>query len=97
MTAAVPLGHRGWADRASPSGLRQGERQATSGTELSAAYAMLDEVLARPVFKRELFAAPLVIASVDLLRHGDSFLCRVRSKDGAEGGSVGNSAQLDVL
>jgi L-alanine-DL-glutamate epimerase-like enolase superfamily enzyme len=48
----------------------------------------LDEVLARPVFKKELVPAPVIIKSVELLRRGNSFLCRVRSKDGAEGISV---------
>jgi len=45
----------------------------------------------RPVLKKELFAAPVIIETVDLLRYGNSFLCRVRSKDGAEGISVGHS------
>jgi L-alanine-DL-glutamate epimerase-like enolase superfamily enzyme len=59
-------------------------------------YAKLDEILRQPVLKRELFPVPVVIESVELLRHGDSFLCRVRSRDGAEGLSVGHSG-LKVL
>jgi L-alanine-DL-glutamate epimerase-like enolase superfamily enzyme len=59
-------------------------------------YAKLDEVLRQPVLKRELFPAPVVIESLELLRHEDSFLCRVRSRDGAEGLSVGH-AGLKVL
>ena len=51
-------------------------------------YARLDAVLDQPIFKRELFADPVIIESVELLRYGRSFLCRVRSKDGAEGISV---------
>ena len=51
-------------------------------------YARLDEVLDQPVFKKELFADPVMIESLELLRHEGSFLCRVRSKDGAEGISV---------
>lgn len=54
-------------------------------------YAKLDDVLAQPVFKQDLFAGPVIIESVELLRHGNSFLCRVRSKDGAEGLSVAHS------
>lgn len=50
--------------------------------------ARLDAVLGQPVFKRELFADPVIIESVELLRYQGSFLCRVRSKDGAEGISV---------
>jgi len=53
-------------------------------------YAKLDEVLRQPVLKRELFPAPAVIESLELLRDGDSFLCRVRSRDGATGLSVGH-------
>jgi len=51
-------------------------------------YARLDEVLARPVLKKELFATPVIIKSLELLRYRSSFLCRVRSSDGAEGISV---------
>jgi L-alanine-DL-glutamate epimerase-like enolase superfamily enzyme len=56
----------------------------------------LDEVLREPVLKRELFPAPVVIESLELLRDEESFLCRVRSRDGAEGLSVGHSG-LNVL
>jgi L-alanine-DL-glutamate epimerase-like enolase superfamily enzyme len=59
-------------------------------------YAKLDEVLRQPVLKRELFPAPVVIERLELLRHEDSFLCRVRSRDGAEGLSVGHGS-LRVL
>jgi L-alanine-DL-glutamate epimerase-like enolase superfamily enzyme len=54
-------------------------------------YAKLDEILKQPVLKRELFANPVVIETLELLRYKDSFLCRVRSRDGAEGLSVGHS------
>ncbi len=54
-------------------------------------YAKLDEILSQPVLKRELFPGPVVIQSLELLRYKDSFLCRVRSRDGAEGLSVGHS------
>ena len=59
-------------------------------------YAKLDEVLRQPVLKRALFPKPVVIESLELLRHGDSFLCRVRSRDGAMGLSVGHGG-LKVL
>lgn len=59
-------------------------------------YAKLDAVLDRPVFKKELFADPVIIESVELLRYGRSFLCRVRSKDGAEGISVAHNT-MSVL
>ncbi|MHB8902406.1 MAG: mandelate racemase/muconate lactonizing enzyme family protein [Thermoguttaceae bacterium] len=51
-------------------------------------YATLDAVLDQPVFRKELFPEPVIIRSVELLRHEGTFLCRVRSKDGAEGISV---------
>lgn len=54
-------------------------------------YAKLDAVLDEPVFKKELFADPVIIESIELLRYGRSFLCRVRSKDGAEGISVSHN------
>ena len=53
-------------------------------------YALLDEVLQQPVLKRELFPDPVMIESVELLRDRKNFLCRVRSRDGAEGVSVGH-------
>lgn len=55
-------------------------------------YRKLDDALGRPVLKKELFRAPVLLESVELLRHGNSFLCRVRSRDGAEGISVAHSA-----
>jgi L-alanine-DL-glutamate epimerase-like enolase superfamily enzyme len=54
-------------------------------------YARLDEILRQPVLKRELFTAPVIIETLELLRYKDSFICRVRSRDGAEGLSIGHS------
>lgn len=56
--------------------------------DLESRYAILDEVLRQPVLKKELFSTPVIIESVELLHSGNSFLCRVRSTDGAEGISV---------
>ncbi len=53
--------------------------------------AYLHEVLRQPVLKRELFRSPVIIESLELLRWENSFLCRVRSADGAEGISVAHS------
>lgn len=53
-------------------------------------YAALDRELQKPVLKRELFPLPVMIESVELLRDRDNFICRVRSKDGAEGVSIGH-------
>lgn len=57
----------------------------------------LDEAAARPVLKTSFFTTPVIIASLELLRYGNNFLCRVRSKDGAEGISVGNNDQMRSL
>lgn len=54
-------------------------------------YTRLDQILGEPVLKRELFPSPVIIETLELLRHQNSFLCRVRSADGAEGISVGHS------
>jgi L-alanine-DL-glutamate epimerase-like enolase superfamily enzyme len=60
-------------------------------------YSRLDQILKQPVFKKELFSSPVIIETLELLRYGNNFLCRVRSKDGAEGISVGHSGQLRTL
>ena len=60
-------------------------------------YATLDAVLQEPVLKRQLFSTPVIIDTLELLRLDNSFLCRVRSKDGAEGISVANNSQQRSL
>ena len=60
-------------------------------------YTVLDEILAKPVLKKELFPDPVIIETLELLRLEDNFLCRVRSRDGAEGISVGNSNKLQSV
>jgi L-alanine-DL-glutamate epimerase-like enolase superfamily enzyme len=59
--------------------------------DIEARQARLTEVLRQPVLKRELFTSPVIIKSVELLRWENSYLCRVRSADGAEGISVAHS------
>lgn len=53
-------------------------------------YALLDEVLQKPVLKRGLFKDPVILESIELLRDRDNCICRVRSKNGAEGISIGH-------
>ncbi len=79
--AALPLSAR------APQNARQVKAKSPT-TALSARYSRVDEILKKPVLKKELFAGPVVIETVELLRYGNSFLCRVRSRDGAEGISV---------
>jgi L-alanine-DL-glutamate epimerase-like enolase superfamily enzyme len=62
----------------------------------NARYAKLDEILSQPVLKRDLFPTPVIIESLELLRYQNNYLCRVRSRDGAEGISVGH-AELNTL
>ncbi len=58
---------------------------------LASRYAKLDEILKMPVFKKELITSPVIIENIELLRDRENFLVRVRSKDGAEGISVGHT------
>ncbi len=60
-------------------------------------YSKLDDIILKPVLKRELFKSPVIIEKVELLRLKNEFLCRVRSKDGAEGISVANNDQMKSL
>lgn len=53
-------------------------------------YDLIDEALQKPVLNRELFVEPVIIETIELLRDRDNFICRVRSKDGAEGISIGH-------
>jgi len=54
-------------------------------------FAKLDAVLRLPVLKKELFKSPVIIESIELLRLDGKYVCRVRSRDGAEGLSVAHS------
>lgn len=53
-------------------------------------YSILDEVLKKPVLRRELFPEPVIIDTLELLRDRNNFICRVRCIDGAEGVSIGH-------
>ena len=65
--------------------------------DAEARQAKLIEVLRQPVLKKELFTSPVIIQSVELLRWENSYLCRVRSADGAEGISVAHSGMRPAL
>jgi L-alanine-DL-glutamate epimerase-like enolase superfamily enzyme len=67
-----------------------------SALDLKSRYAKLDEVLKRPVLKKEFFTTPVIIDSLDLLRFGKRFLCRVRSKDGAVGISIAHGGMSSL-
>src|SRR6266496_1719896 len=74
-----------------PTSLPAADVPRSRSTTPNPRYARLDEILRQPVLKRELFPNPVIIESLELLRYKDNFLCRVRSRDGAEGLSVGHS------
>jgi L-alanine-DL-glutamate epimerase-like enolase superfamily enzyme len=69
-----------------------GSKTMTSG--LNPDYERLDEILKQPILRKEYFPDPVIIDTLELLRFRDMFLCRVRSKEGAEGISVSHSGQL---
>jgi hypothetical protein len=60
-------------------------KQASAAPDLQSRYDRLDEASKQPVLKAELFSTPVIIETLELLRYKGSFLCIVRSKDGAEG------------
>ncbi len=64
---------------------------AATSPALKARFAKLDAALKQPVLKKQLFASPVIIEAVDLLHLDGKYLCRVRSRDGAEGLSVAHS------
>lgn len=65
--------------------------ESTSEKDLAERYRRLDEILGQPVLKRDLFKDPIIIDSLELLRSGTSYICIVRSKDGAEGISIAHN------
>jgi len=59
--------------------------------DIESRYAKLNEILKQPVLKTEFFPDPVIIETVELLEYEGRYLCRIRSKDGAEGISVAHS------
>jgi len=53
--------------------------------------AELEVIAAEPVLQKDLLPEPVILESMELLRHGSEILVRARSKDGTEGLSVTNS------
>ncbi|MCG8377550.1 MAG: mandelate racemase/muconate lactonizing enzyme family protein, partial [Chlorobiales bacterium] len=53
-------------------------------------YAALDKALNQPVLKKKLFAEPVILETIELLQDRNNFICRVRSREGAEGISIGH-------
>jgi hypothetical protein len=57
----------------------------------------LDQELNRPVLRKEMFPVPVIVDRLELLHYRGNFICRVTSRDGAEGVSVSNNAQRHSL
>lgn len=66
-------------------------------TALPERYQQLDAILKQPVLKKELFRDPVIIETVELLRLNNRYLCRVRSRDGAEGIAVAHSTMSTLF
>ena len=64
---------------------------AAPSSPVSARYRKLDEILSQPVLKKQLFSTPVIIETLELLQLNGGYLCRVRSREGAEGISVAHS------
>lgn len=60
-------------------------------------YKKLDAILQAPVLEKELFKSPVIIQSVELLRLDNGYICRVRSKDGAEGIAVAHTGMSTLF
>lgn len=74
----------------------QGAQRQRAGGRLQERFVRLDAVLKQPVLKKHLFSTPVILESVELLRLDNRFLCRVRSRDGAEGISVAHSEMRNL-
>jgi L-alanine-DL-glutamate epimerase-like enolase superfamily enzyme len=72
-------------------------KEKSSQTESFTQYQLVDQAASRSVVKSELFADPIIIESLELLRYKDNFLCIIKTKDGAEGISVSNNMQMISL
>ncbi|HEY3439490.1 MAG TPA: mandelate racemase/muconate lactonizing enzyme family protein [Paludibaculum sp.] len=64
---------------------------AVPSSPVNTRYRKLDEILSQPVLKKQFFSTPVIIETLELLQLNGGYLCRVRSRDGAEGISVAHS------
>ena len=65
--------------------------------QLAARYAAMDAAAARPVLRRELFAEPVVLESVRLIRNGRKFMVEVRDGEGRTGRAMSNNHQMPYI
>ena len=92
IETALAAGAAGLAADAKALPVRSGLERVAKPPALHPQYPKLDAVLAEPVLDRAPFKTPVVIDTLELLRNEGDFVCRVRSRDGAEGLSVGHAA-----
>lgn len=69
----------------------RGMDQLHSNASVEDRYLKLDSILRQPVFRKHIFSQPVVIDSLELLNYERSYICIVRSKDGATGISVAHN------
>lgn len=60
-------------------------------------YAALDVAAARPVLDRSFFPDPIILETIEFLRNGETYLVRVRAKNGAEGIAISNERDIGYL
>jgi L-alanine-DL-glutamate epimerase-like enolase superfamily enzyme len=56
----------------------------------------LDQILARPVLQLEPVKEPVIIESIEMLRRGEDYFVRMRSRDGVEAYTFPNPGKIDV-
>ena len=74
--------------------LAAGKGQAATPSGRRLAPGELDRIAAEPVLRADLLKAPVTVASIELLRSGQTLLVRARSREGAESVTVPNVAHL---
>ena len=82
---------RGFLGTALGAGTLLAARPARGDDDVRANYDKIDKAAAAPVLNAELWAKPVEIISMELLRNRRNFLVRVRTDDGAEGIGVPNA------
>ncbi len=67
-----------------------------SAAEPTIPIAALDQILARPVLRLDQVKEPVVIESIEVLRHGEDYFIRMRSGDGAVAYTFPNPGKIEV-
>jgi L-alanine-DL-glutamate epimerase-like enolase superfamily enzyme len=93
----VPFTRRTFLSTAAGAGLAAVPARAAITPAIAARFRKLDDILQQPVLKKQFFSTPIILESIELLRLDNRFLCRVRSRDGAEGISVAHSGMSTLF